>query len=463
MTNVEVKVYFLGASGTVTGSKFVIETPVATILIDCGMFQGIKELRENNWLPFAYPPNKIDILLLTHGHLDHTGYIPKLVSQGFKGPIIGTSPTLSIASVILLDSAKIQEEDAERANKEEYTTHKPALPFYTTEDAEKALEFFSPAEPEKWYSLSYGIRYRFQKNGHILGATFIELEVLGKLFVFSGDIGREKDLLLEKPKRPQWADFLFLESTYGNRLHPDEESADQLLIESINETLYNKGILIIPSFAVERLQTLMYKLWKLYTKHKIPNIPIFIDSPMGNEVFRIFENFPTWHKITQEELSAMRNHFNIITSYKDTWKTIDDPRPKVVIAGSGMVTGGRVLTYLKYCIDKPNTIVLLVGYQAEGTRGRMLQEGGHEIKLFGKYYAVKAHIKNIQSLSAHADQKELLEWISEIKNIPEQVFLIHGEKIASDALRLKIKDNYQWQSHIPSFKEVIKLQWSTTP
>ncbi|PKP19019.1 MAG: MBL fold metallo-hydrolase [Bacteroidetes bacterium HGW-Bacteroidetes-23] len=462
MKTFEIKVHFLGASGTVTGSKFVIETPTANILVDCGLFQGLKELRENNWMPFVFPPNKIDILLLTHGHLDHAGYIPRLVAQGYNGPIIGTAPTLSIASVIILDSAKIQEEEAEMANKEHFTIHKPALPFYSTKEAEKSIELFSHAELEKWYTLTQDIRYRFQKNGHILGATFIELEILGKLFVFSGDIGRKNDLLLENPKRPQWADFLFLESTYGNRLHPKEETADQILIDSIEETLHNKGNLIIPSFALERLQTLMYKLWKLYTKNKIPNLPIFIDSPMGNEIFRIFEKFLNWHKISPDELNAMRNHFNIITSYKDTWKTIDNQSPKIVIAGSGMVTGGRVLTYLKYNIDKPNTTVLLVGYQAEGTRGRMLQEGGHEIKLFGKYFTVNAQIKNIQSLSAHADQKELLEWISEIKNIPEQVFLIHGEKIASDALRLKIKDCYHWQTHIPSFNEVIKLQWSKT-
>lgn len=458
MNKTEVKVHFLGASGTVTGSKFVLETPDTNLLIDCGMFQGLKELRTHNWQPFAFPPDKIDLVLLTHGHLDHTGYIPRLVMQGYTGKIMGTAPTLAIAEVILRDSAKIQEEEAERANKEEYTVHKPALPFYSTEQAEKAIALFTHIEVGQWYSISENIRYKFQKNGHILGATFITLEMHGKTFVFSGDVGREKDLLLDKPEKPEWADYLFLESTYGNRLHPEEDN--QILIESIKETLENIGTLIIPSFAVERLQTLMYILWKLYTQNKIPGIPIFIDSPMGNEVFRIFENFPSWHKITQEEFRAMRNHFNIITSYKDTWKTIDNPRPKVVIAGSGMVTGGRVLTYLKYYLEKPETTILLVGYQAEGTRGRLLQEGSHEIKIFGKYHAVKAKIKNIQSLSAHADQKELLEWVSDIKNIPEQVFLIHGEKMAADALRVKIKDTYHWNVHIPNLYEVVELNWS---
>jgi metallo-beta-lactamase family protein len=453
----EVKIHFLGASGTVTGSKFLLETPKLNILIDCGMFQGLKELRLLNWKPLSFPPEKIDVVLLTHGHLDHCGYLPRLVSQGFHNSILGTAPTLAIASVILLDSAKIQEEDAERANEKEYTIHKPALPLYSIEDAEKTLELFKTIEPDIWTDLSPDIKYRFKKNGHIIGATFIELEIFGKIFVFSGDIGRKEDLLLEPPNRPRWADYLFIESTYGNRLH-SEEDVDELLIEAVKETIQNNGNLIIPSFAVERLQTLMYKLWKLYLKNKIPNIPMFIDSPMGNEVLRIFEQFPAWHKIPVQEYKAMSNHFNIITSYKDTWKTIDDKRSKVVIAASGMVTGGRILTYLRYLIDKPETIVLLVGFQAEGTRGRQLEEGAHEIKIYGKYYPVKAKIKNIKSLSAHADQQGLIEWVSEIKNIPEKVFIIHGEKTASDVLRLKIKDSYNWQVHLPQLNEIACIQ-----
>jgi metallo-beta-lactamase family protein len=448
-----IKIHFLGAAGTVTGSKFYIETPELNLMIDCGMFQGLKELRLLNWQALPIDMSKLDYILLTHGHLDHTGFLPRLLQQDFKGEIIGTAPTLEIAKIILLDSAKIHEEEAEKANKESYSKHHPALPFYTMKDAEKTIDLFKYEEKEKWISLSEHIRFKFRFNGHIIGATFIELDLFGKRFVFSGDIGRDNDPLLAPPERPKWADYLFIESTYGNRLHPKEDVED-ILVSLVKKTINERGNLIIPSFAVERLQSLMYTLWKLYKKNKIPKIPIFIDSPMGTNVLSVFERFKDWHKLTLNEYHAMCDHFNIISSYADTWKTIDDPRPKIVIAGSGMVTGGRVLTYLKQLIDIPTTTVLIVGYQAEGTRGRQLLEGAHELKLFGKYYPVKATIRHLESLSAHADQHELIAWMSDIKNIPEGVFLVHGEPTALDAFRVKIRDVYGWQAHIPRLNEI---------
>lgn len=451
-----IKIHFLGAAGTVTGSKYYLETPEMNIMIDCGMFQGLKELRLQNWLPLPIQADKIGVVLLTHGHLDHTGYLPRLVKEGFKGQIIGTAPTLSITAIILRDSAKIHEEEAEQANKMGYSSHDPALPFYTLEEAERAIDLFQAEEKDQWVSLSDTIKYRFRFNGHIIGATFIELEILGKLFVFSGDIGRKVDALMDAPDRPQWADFLFLESTYGNRLHP-QENVEEIVIGLVDRTVREKGQLIIPSFAVERLQSLIYLFWNLYKKNRIPNIPIFVDSPMGNNVLSVFENYTQWHKLSMSDYRAMCNHVNIITSYRDTWKTIDDPRPKIVIAGSGMITGGRVLTYLNQLIDEPATTVLLVGYMAEGTRGRQLLEGAHELKFFGKYHPVKAKVAHLESLSAHADQQELLDWLKEIKNIPEKVFLIHGEPTALDAFRSKIRDSYRWNVHIPKLYEVVEI------
>ncbi|NNE75776.1 MAG: MBL fold metallo-hydrolase, partial [Pricia sp.] len=443
-------------SGTVTGSKFYLETPELNIMVDCGIFQGLKELRELNWKPLPIDATKIDVVLLTHGHLDHTGYLPRMVMEGFQGKIMGTAPTLAITRIILLDSAKIHEEEAEQANREGYSKHRPALPFYTIQEAEKAIDLFRSEEKEKWINLSEHIRFKLRYNGHIIGATFIELELFGKMYVFSGDVGRSEDSLLSSPDRPKWADYLFVESTYGNKLHP-EEDVEEILISLVNRTINERGSLIIPSFAVERLQSLMYTLWQLYKKNKIPNIPVFIDSPMGNNVLSVFERFPEWHKLPMKEYHAMCNHFNIISSYADTWKTIDDPRPKIVIAGSGMVTGGRVLTYLKQLIDIPSTTVLLVGYQAEGTRGRQLLEGAHELKLFGKYHPVKAKIAHLESLSAHADQKELLDWLKDIKNVPETTFLVHGEPSAIDAFRVKIQDVYGWKVTIPNLNDMLEF------
>ncbi len=447
------KIHFLGAAGTVTGSKFFLETPEINILVDCGMFQGLKALRQLNWKPLTVDPANIDVVLLTHGHLDHTGYLPKLVKEGFTGNIIGTAPTLAITQIILLDSAKIHEEEAEIANKEGYSKHRPALPFYTSEEAEKAIALFNAKDKDQWISLSEHVRFRFKFNGHIIGATFIEIEIFGKLFVFSGDIGREKDALLAAPEHPNWADYLFIETTYGDQLHPDENVED-IIVDLTNKTIRERGNLIIPSFAVERLQSLMYTLWQLYKHNKIPNIPIFIDSPMGNNVLSVFERFPGWHNLSMKEYHAMCNHFHIISSYADTWKTIDDPRPKIVIAGSGMLSGGRVLTYLKQLIDEASTNILMVGYQAEGTRGRQLLEGARELKIFGKYCPVAANIAHLESLSAHADQQELLNWIGEIKNIPEKVFLIHGEPPALNTFKEKIKQVHGWHVHIPKLDEV---------
>lgn len=422
----KIKIHFFGAAVTVTGSKFLIETPEYKILIDCGMFQGLKELRKQNWEDLPFDVSTIDVVLLTHGHLDHTGYLPRLVKQGFRGKIVGTSPTLAITEIILLDSAKIHEEEAEKANKEGYSKHDPAKAFYTLKDAEYTIRYFNSVKKDEWVELSKDIKFRFRYNGHIIGSTFIEMDLFGKRIVFSGDVGRLKDPLLYPPKKPKWADYLFIESTYGNKIHPHDEF-ENTIIDLIHKTIHNRGVLIIPSFAVERLQTLMYLLWKLYNKNKIPDIPIFIDSPMGNNVLSVFNQFPEWHTLPTKDYHAMCNHLNIITSYKETWETIDDPRPKIIIAGSGMVTGGRVLTYLQQLIDETSTSIALVGYQAEGTRGRKLLEGATEIKIYGKYYPVKATIYQIESLSAHADQFELLDWASSIKNIPEKVFLVHGE------------------------------------
>ena len=452
----KLKIHFLGAAGTVTGSKFYLETDEIKILVDCGMFQGNKELRIQNWEPLPIDVSQIDMVLLTHGHLDHCGYLPLLVKQGFQGSILGTAPTLEIAKIILEDSAKILEEEAERANKEGYSKHDPALPLFDQHDVVATLKLFKSIEEEEDIGLSPHCSVRFRYNGHIIGSTFIEIDLFGKKLVFSGDVGRLKDDLLDPPKRPQWADYLFVESTYGDRAHP-EEDLEAILQELIQRTIQRRGTLIIPSFAVERLQSLMYLLYKLYNRNKIPNIPIFVDSPMGINVLEVFGRFPKWHKLAPEEYRNMCNHVTLVSSYRETWETIDDPRPKIVIAGSGMVTGGRVLTYIKQLADLESTSILLVGYQAEGTRGRDLLEGAQELKMFGKYVPIRANVQHLESLSAHADQKELLHWLEGVDNVPEKVFLIHGETEAMAVFKTKIEEVFGWHTHIPELHETVEI------
>ncbi len=452
-----VKIHFLGASGTVTGSKYLVETPGKKILIDCGLFQGVKKLRELNWQQLPVPASSIDQVLLTHGHLDHCGFLPRLVKMGFKGTIFGTAPTLDIAEIILRDSAKIQEEDAERANKDGFTKHGPAEPLYNTEDAEKAISRFRNQELQEWIEIDDHIRFRYQYNGHIIGSAFIEMDLFGKRVVFSGDIGRPNDPLLRAPQKPEKADVLFMESTYGDRKHIQEDIPAKLE-KIINDTSQNGGTLIIPSFAVERAQLLMSLIWQLHKKGQIPeSLPVILDSPMGARALSTFIKYPDWHKLSEQDYRHMTDRTHIVESYKETWQIVDHKGPKIIIAGSGMVTGGRVLTYLQQYIKRKETTVLLAGYQAEGTRGRQLLDGAEEIKFYGKYYPVKARVDILEGLSAHADQTELLDWVSDIGQKPEHLFLVHGEPQSLDMMRVKLKDDYGWEAHIPELYEIVDL------
>lgn len=347
MTNNKINIHFLGAAGTVTGSKYLVDTGDRKILIDCGLFQGLKELRLKNW---EYPPVNvadIDAVLLTHGHMDHTGYLPRLVKQGFKGPIYGTNPTLDIAKIILNDSAKIQEQEAERANKEGYSKHSPAEPLYDLNDVEKTIPYFKGVPPSQWLPILKDVKARFQYNGHILGATYIELDIRGKRFVFSGDIGRTNDLLLFPPLKPKEADVLFIESTYGGRFHPDEVEALPQIEKLVNDTINRGGSLFVPSFSVERAQLMMLIFWRLLKENKIPKVQMIMDSPMGANVLELFHRTRDWHRLEDNECDEMCSYFTVISSYRETMELRTDNKPKIVIAGSGMLTGGRMLNYLE--------------------------------------------------------------------------------------------------------------------
>ncbi|MBP6585815.1 MAG: MBL fold metallo-hydrolase [Flavobacterium sp.] len=450
------KIKFIGGAGTVTGSKTLVESNGIRILIDCGQFQGIKPLRELNWEPLPVLPSTIDFVLLTHGHLDHCGWLPRLINQGFKGKIYCTSPTKEITKLILLDSAKIQEEEANKANKEHFSKHEIAEPLYTVAQAEQVLPFFRVIKPNETVNLDAEIQAIYTNAGHIIGACSIELHLENKILVFSGDIGRDNDVLMYPPTKPKRADYIFLESTYGNRIHPETDAKAELEMY-INNTIQKGGTVIIPSFAVERAQTIMYLLWQLKEEGKIPNVPYVIDTPMGISVLDVFINNRKWHKLSEEACTAMCKMFSMISDYQETIETIFDNQPKVVIAASGMITGGRVLSYLERYIGLPETTVIIIGYQAEGTRGRKLLEGAKEIKIHGRYYPVLANVLEIESLSAHGDQNDLLNWLSALEGKPSKVFLVHGENEALDELRIKIAEKYEFDCKIPLMSQEFEI------
>jgi metallo-beta-lactamase family protein len=453
--NNNLTVQFLGAAGTVTGSKYLIEAGKKKILIDCGLFQGLKELRLLNWQNLPVDASTIDCVILTHGHLDHVGYLPLLVKQGFKGAIYATEPTIEIAKLILLDSAKIQEEDADRANRFNYSKHKDAKPLYDTDQAEAVFPLFQPRPLKELTNLGEGTSFRFRFNGHILGACFIELKIANTLFVFSGDIGRINDPLLRETDYPEEADVLFIESTYGGRLHP--ENSKQLLADEINKAAERNGTIIIPSFAVERSQLLMYLLWQLRNEKKIPLIPIYMDSPMGSHVLDIFQRNLSWHKLSMEESIEICRFIKTVKTEDETDAVIRNKEPKIVIASSGMATGGRVLSYFEHYLADRNATVLLAGYQGEGTRGRALLDGAREIKMRGKFWPVRAHVSMIEGLSAHADQSELIHWLSKLKHEPSRIFIVHGEKEGAHALSEKIKEVYDWNAGIPQLHQTVSI------
>lgn len=455
------EIKFLGAAGTVTGSKFLLETEGKKILIDCGLFQGLKHLRELNWLDFPIPASEVNCILLTHGHLDHIGYLPRLVKQGFSGKVYCTRPTADLAEIVLKDSAKIQEEDAENANLFGYTKHSPALPLYELKDVENTLQLISPCPLDEFINLENGIRFRFRGNAHIPGAAFIELNTPNQQILFSGDLGRPGDPMLQSPEKPEKADFVIVESTYGDRNHPND-STEEILLRIIHKSLQNHGPLLVPSFTVDRAQDFMYLIWKLKQENKIPDIPVYLDSPMGIDVSKLFLKYPEWLKIGTDVFTEVFKSTRMVTSIEETRHLAKNKHPKIIIAGSGMMNGGRILTYLEEQLGNPNATIIIPGYQAAGTRGRTLSEGGTEIKIHGNYYRVKASIEHIHTMSSHAGQDEIIGWLSAIKNKPKQVFIVHGEPQSANALRLKIKDTLGWQSTVPQLMDSANLNYTAS-
>jgi metallo-beta-lactamase family protein len=445
----KIKISFLGGAGTVTGSKYLIEAKDTKILIDCGLFQGLKELRLKNREPIDPRLLESDAIILTHAHLDHTGFLPVLGKNGYKNPIYSSEPTYDLTKIILLDSATIQKEDADHANQFSYTKHEKALPLYTEKDVKKIMQNFKVCPTHTWIKIKPKVKFKLIPSGHILGSTFIKLDLYGYKIVFSGDLGRQNPLILYPPETIQSADILFIESTYGDRLHPKDPPINTLE-KIILDTLEKKGTLLIPSFTVGRAQDILYCIYQLKKLKRIPNIPVYLDSPMALQVSELYLKHLSWHKLREKTLNEIFNFsgLRMVTSQIESYKIQSLKTPAIIIAGSGMLTGGRILHHLKNRISDSKNTILFTGFQATGTRGRLVLDGAHEIKFFGQYYPIKSQIECIASLSAHADQSEILKWLKNFKKPPVLTFIVHGEPQSSESLRVKIQTELKWENCI---------------
>ena len=439
----------LGGAGTVTGSKHLVEHAGGRLLVDCGLFQGHRDLRELNWKPLQVPAAKVDAVVLTHAHLDHSGYLPRLVRDGFNGPIYATPATIDVARLILLDSAFLQEKDAELANRYGFSRHEPTLPLYTGADAEKALQQFVAVPVHQQTQLPGGASLLLRPAGHILGAATAELRIGATTILFSGDLGRYNDAMMPDPEPVPAADYLVLESTYGNRVHPPVDPS-VMLGEVIDRTVRRGGTVVIPAFAVGRAQSLLYHLWALRQAGKLGLVPIFVDSPMATNATDLLCAHMDDHRL---EPRVCRETCDIATYVRDTEgskRLSRDRMPKVIISASGMATGGRVLHHIKAFGTDPRSTILFSGFQAAGTRGRKLVDGARKVKIHGEWIDIRADVADLDMLSAHADANEILRWVGGFDQPPRRTFIVHGEEDASSALARRIQTELGWQCEIPS-------------
>ncbi|MGD0425706.1 MAG: MBL fold metallo-hydrolase [Candidatus Acidiferrales bacterium] len=461
------KITFLGAAGTVTGSKYLLETGGKKLLVDCGLFQGSKELRQRNWNPLTVDPATIDWVLLTHAHIDHTGYLPRLVAAGYGGPVYADAATHELCNLLLPDSAHLQEEDALFAARKKYSSHKEPLPLYTVTQAEEALTRFQEIPREDAFTISPEFSVRTHDAGHILGSTWLELTITenGKktLVVFSGDIGRYDQAILKDPEPPTRADFLLCESTYGDREHGTASVPDELA-DVINRVAKRGGVVVIPSFAVGRTQTLMYYLRELDDARRIPKLPVYVDSPMAISVTDIYARHHEDHDLdfTKLEQQGDRDPLNLqgvhmTRAVEDSKKINDVTSPCIIVSASGMATGGRVLHHLSKRLPDSRSAVLLVGYQAAATLGRALQDGAEYVRIHGQEVPVRAEVVTLDQLSAHAGRSELLRWLSGFNVPPRQTFLVHGEPSGLEGLRAGIASRFHWPVVVPAYLQSFDL------
>jgi metallo-beta-lactamase family protein len=461
-----VRIKFLGGAKTVTGSRHLLEVDHYKILIDCGLFQGLKELRLKNWDEFPVEVDSIDAVLITHAHIDHTGYIPRLVRQGYSGLIYCTKPTEDLMQIMLMDSAKLQEEEAAFARKKGYSKHENPLPLYNTRDVENVLPLIRSFDFREPVTLNDQISVQFHNASHILGASMIEIILTGenqqKRILFSGDLGRKEDILLYPPSEFHAADILIMESTYGDRDNPQGDHLDQLA-EVINRALDRGGCLLIPAFAVGRTQMLLYYMKLLSESGRIPDVPVFFDSPMAFSVTEIYLKYYPYHKLDESNLQLNNGsafdfkNLRYRRSQDESISINEIYTRAIIISSSGMCTGGRIMHHLFHRLQRPNDTLLFIGYQAEGTRGHRILNGEETVKLFGLDIPIKCHVEKLEGFSAHADKMEMTEWLDKFQSSPKNVFIVHGEELSAIHFGAHIHEKYGWNVQVPSFMESFEL------
>jgi metallo-beta-lactamase family protein len=444
-----VNITFLGGTGTVTGSKYLVQHEGKRLLLDCGLFQGYKLLRLRNWTPLPVAPNQIDAVVLTHAHLDHSGYLPLLAREGFAGHVYASSGTRDLCRILLPDSGHIQEEDAAFANRHGFSKHAPAMPLYTRQDALDCLRLLKTVEFGITFQPIPGWRATLSPAGHILGASSVLLEVAGRRILFSGDLGRPDDLLMNPPMSAPAADTVLLESTYGDREHPKEDVLAELA-PALKRLAARGGVAVVPVFAVGRAQALLHAIHLLKLRGEIPNsLPVFLDSPMAVHTTQLFEQHPGEHRLSNRETHALTHCATMVNSTDESRALASRHGPMVILSASGMATGGRVLHHLAHYAGNHRNMIILTGYQAPGTRGATLASGAKSVRIHGRDVELGAEVVQLQSASAHADAGQLLAWLKTMPQAPDQVYVVHGELAASDQLRLRIKNELGWRAMVP--------------
>ena len=456
------EIEFLGATGTVTGSRYLVRSETGRVLVDCGLFQGVKDWRLRNRQPLPVDPASLDAVVLTHAHLDHTGYLPVLVRDGFRGKVFCTAPTRDLAGVILLDSGHLQEEDAAHANRHGYSRHHPALPLYTQADAERSLHRLRAVELGATVELGGGMTATLSAAGHILGAATVRIAGPDASILFSGDLGRSGDPLIIPPAPPPAADYLVVESTYGNRRHGDGDPAEALA-EAVRRTAARGGAVIVPAFAVARAQAILFELHRLAAAGRIPRFPVFLDSPMASRATEIFLRHADELRVGAAAFREALAEVEIVETVQESKRIDRLPFPRVIVSASGMATAGRVLHHLKALATDPRNTILLAGFQAAGTRGADLAAGAGEVKIHGAYVPVRAEVVHLDGFSSHADYEEVLAWLGGLPAAPREVFITHGEPAAADAMRRRIGERFGWPCRVPAFGERVALGGSGSP